>query len=110
MARFELQLLKKFYRRDLDSKTRAIIFYKLKLDDTIALLSDLEIELPPEVSVGKIQSMIADENELLEEVNDKIDALPMELPEEDVEDKAEDDEDDDAPILLELDAPGPGFG
>lgn len=82
-ARYELQVLKKVYRRDLDSRTRAEIFYKLKLNDTIKLLSDLKVELPPEVSLGKMRSMRKDEEDRLEEIEDRIDALPIETPEED---------------------------
>lgn len=83
IARYELQVLKKVYRRDFDSKSRAIVFHKLKLNQTVEFLSDLEIEMPPEVSTGKMASQIADERKLLEKVVDQIDALPAAPPEED---------------------------
>ena len=98
-ARYELQVLKKVYRRDLDSRTRAEIFYKLKLNDTIKLLSDLKVELPPEVSLGKMRSMRKDEEDRLEEIEDRIDALPIETPEED--------ENEIELEPLQLDSPGP---
>ncbi len=101
LARHELQFFKNAYRRDFDSRSRAEVFYQLKLNETIELLSDLKIELPPEVSVGKMRSMIEDERVLLEAVVDKIDALPMKLPKED----EVTDDDESAPI--ELSPPGP---
>ena len=104
-AKYELQVLKKVYRRDFDSKSRAIVFHKLKLDDTIEFLSDLEFEMPPEVSAGKMKAMIVDEQKLLEEVVDKIDALPLPSPEEDNDDGDSDDEDGENGILLA--PPGP---
>lgn len=102
VAKYELQVLKKVYRRDFDSKSRAIVFHKLKLNETIKFLSDLEFELPPEVSTGKIRSMITDEQKLLEDVIDKIDALPLATPEED-----SDDDEDDIVLDIQLSPPGP---
>ncbi len=98
LAKYELQVLKKVYRRDLDSRSRAIIFHKLKLDQTIEFLEGIQFEMPPEVSVGKMKSMIADERSRLEEVVDAIDALPIQLPEEDS---------DEGDLELEQDTPGP---
>ena len=82
-------------------------------------LSELEIEMPPEISVGKLNSLIADEEVRLEEVIEKIDELPLpeEPPEEDVdeeqegkddddEDKDKDDEDSDI-YLAPMVTPGP---
>ena len=102
VARYELQLLKKVYRRDYDSRSRAEVFYELKLNDTVDFLGEMKIEMPPEVSVGKMKSMIEDERNSLEKIVDKIDALPMELPEED-----EDDENDQDTNIIELSPPVP---
>ena len=106
VARYELEVLKKVYRLEYGSSERAKVFHELKLNKLIDVLSDLEIEMPPEVSVGKMNSMIADERKRLEKVNDEIDALPIQTPEEDTDDK---DIDEDAPIELEVefDPPGP---
>jgi hypothetical protein len=101
IALYELKLLKKVYRRDLDSRTRAGIFHKLKLNDAITLLEEVEIEMPPEVSVGKVESMIDAQRALLQAIEDKIDALPVTPPMED-SDESEDEVADDT-----LQAPGP---
>ncbi len=106
VARYELQLLKKVYRRDYDSRTRADVFHKLKLNDTVDFLGEMDVEMPPEVSVGKMKSMIEDERKSLEEIVDQIDALPMETPEED-EDENKGDEDDEDPNIIELSPPVP---
>ena len=90
LAKYELQVLKKVYRRDFDSKSRAIVFHKLKLNQTVEFLSDLEIEMPPEVSTGKMSSMISDERKVLEKIVDEIDALPVAPPEEDKDENESD--------------------
>ena len=106
IARYELEVLKKTYRRDYGSRMRAEVFHKLKLDSAIDFLSDLKIEFPPEVSIGKMNSMIRDERKRLEEVQDKIDALPFESPKEDSDE--EEPEDLDIELSpLELSPPGP---
>lgn len=106
LAKYELQVLKKVYRRDYDSRSRAIVFHKLKLDQTIEMLENLKIEMPPEVSVGKMRSMINDERERLEAIVDEIDALPIALPEEDEDTDSDSDNDDDS-VEIVLSPPGP---
>ncbi len=100
-ARRELETLKETYRRDLEPGVRAEFFHDSKLDEMIAFLAELQIEMPPEVSVGKMNSMIADERKRLEEVTDKIDAMPVESPEEDA------DEDESDNIDIEVTPPVP---
>ena len=95
-----LRDLKAFYRRDYDSRSRAIIFYEVQLAQTNEFLSGIEIEMPPEVSVGKLSAMIDDEASRLEEITDKIDARPLTTPTEDT-----DADDLDVDIVLTL--PGP---
>ena len=80
LAVYELQLLKSQYRRTLVSRDRAEIFHELNLDESIEFLESIEFELPPEVSVGKMTSMIVDQQKILSEVNDAIDALPVGSP------------------------------
>lgn len=91
--RKELKHLKEFYRRDYGIRERAKVFYTLQLDQADEFLAELEIEMPPEISVGKISSMIADEVERLEEVTDEIDAMPLAPPREDTDEDESDDED-----------------
>ena len=87
-AVYELELLKRYYRKTLPSRDRADIFYDLQLDQQVEYLNDLEFELPPEASVGKVESMILDEMATLKEVEAEIDAMPIE------EDYGEDEEDE----------------
>jgi len=107
-VRQELAAFKNSYRQSYGIKARAEVFHKLKLNETIEFLSDLEIEMPPEISVGKLSSMIADETERLEDVSDMIDELPLpdEPPEEDT-DEEEEEEDPDDFDLAEIAPPGP---
>ena len=84
---YELESLKQCYRATMPSRARAELFYALQLDEQIAHLKSLEFELPPEVSAGKVRSMIRDEQKKLKEIDAKIDAMPV--PED-----SDDDEDD----------------
>lgn len=104
IAKYELSLLMSSYRRDFDSRTRGIVFHKLKLKDAIAFLDELEIEMPPEVSVGKMDSMIQDQRALLEAVEDKIDALPIDTSDNNNDEQTPQPDDE---IALKLQAPGP---
>ncbi len=90
-AAYELRLLKKYFRNTMNSRPRAYLFYKLKLDEQIEYLEGLKFELPPEVSAGKTRSMIRDVQEQLDTVQKKIDAMPIDEDYEEDEDK--DDED-----------------
>lgn len=93
-AVYALRLLKRFYRKTMPSRTRAEIFYRLELDEQIEYLESLRFELPPEVSAGKVKSMIRDELEKLKEIEAQIDAMPIDEDEEDEDDYGDDEEDD----------------
>lgn len=93
-AAYELRLLKRYWRKTMDSRPRAELFYKLKLDEQIEYLEGLKFELPPEVSAGKARSMIRDVQEMLDAVEEKIDAMPIDEEDEDEDEDYEDDEDD----------------
>lgn len=101
-AAYELALLKRYYRRNLSSRDRAGIFYELDLDGQIEFLESLEFELPPQISVGKITSMIRGEQDRLEEIEAKIDAMPV----DDEEDDEGEGDDGDGEIELSLEGPG----
>ena len=93
LAIYELKLLKKYYRHIYPSRYRSRIFLDLDLDATIEYLEEVKIEMPPEYSVGKIRSLLNDQQKMLREVQDKIDALP-------VSESAEDDAPaPDAPVI-----------
>ena len=100
LAVYELKLLKKYYRATLRSRKRAGIFYDLELDEAIEFLQDIEFQLPPEVSTGKLTSMIRDIEKQMDEVEKQLDALPA-TPEPDEDEDEGDDEnkDDDQPEL-----------
>ena len=93
-AVYELRLLKQYYRKTMDSRPRAELFYKLELDEQIQYLEELKFELPPEVSAGKTRSMIRDVQEDLDEVQEEIDAMPIDEDDEDGEDDEDQDEDE----------------
>ena len=88
LAKSDLESLKQHYRDTLPSRQRAMLFYDLELDDAIEFLEGIEFELAPEISVGKVNSMIDDIEDQLDKVINKIDALPV-TPEPDDEDEEE---------------------
>ena len=100
-ATYELRLLKRYYRKTMNSRPRAELFYELKLDEQIAYLEGLTFELPPEVSAGKTLSMIRDEQKKLREVQEKIDAMPVN--EDDYEDEDEDEDEDEGETKTSVD-------
>ena len=73
----ELELLIRHYRRTMYSRQRAEIFFDLDLDAMLAMLREVEFLLAPEVSVGKLDSMIRDVRAEADKVEAKIDALPL---------------------------------
>ena len=93
-AAYELRLLKRYYRKTMESRPRAELFYKLKLDEQIEFLEALKFELPPEVSAGKTRSMIRDEQKKLDAVEEEIDAMPIDEDYDDEEDEDDDEEDE----------------
>ena len=76
-ARDELLRLKAYYRKTMLSRDRANLFYDLKLNEAIEFLDTIEFELAPEVSVGKLTSMIRDVEQQLKAVILEIDAIPI---------------------------------
>ena len=97
----ELDSLQHYYRSELSSYKRAQAFYTLHLDELTEFLGEIEFELAPEFSVGKMNSIIADVKEKLDEVEKKIDALPF----TDEEDSPTPDDDSDQELSLEPPSP-----
>ena len=83
LAKWELKAFKKYARKALPSYERAKLFYDLKLDQRIAFLDEISIVTAPQVSVGKLNSMISEVRAQLRAVERKIDALPFEEEEGD---------------------------
>jgi len=102
---YDLESLMNHYRTTMRSRERADLFYDMQLDQTIDYLNGMEFELPPEISVGKMDSMISSVKEQIETIEEKIDAIP-ETPEPD----DESDEDEDDSIESALRANFDGFG
>ena len=73
----ELAALRDFYRLELASYDRADAFYTLQLDEAIDFLNQITFELAPEISVGKMNSMIRDLTAKKRAVIERIDALPV---------------------------------
>lgn len=88
-AVYELELLKKHYRATLPSRDRANLFYDLQLDEAIEFLKEIKVKLAPEVSGGKVLSLIRDVKKQYDEVEKALDAMPV-TPEPDDDDTPED--------------------
>lgn len=93
-ASYDLKVLKKYYRSNMSSRPRAELFYDLQLDPMMEFIESVEFERAPEISVGKLSSMIAGKKRAIRKVTREIDALP----DEEIERPEPDDEDD--PIKL----------
>ena len=93
-AVYDLESLMKHYRKTMRSRKRANLFYDMQLDQTIDFLKGMTFELPPEISVGKMDSMISSVKDQIESIEEQIDALPAtpepdDGPEEDTDDPIE---------------------
>ena len=95
----DIDALIRRYRGTMSSRKRALLFYDLQLEPMKEYLRNLEIELAPEVSVSKVDSMIRDVQAEINEVVVKIDAMPISPGPDDDDDSPEPDEDAD---LLDL--------
>ena len=95
LALYQLRLLKRYYRSTLSSRPRAELFYDLQLDQLTEFIKSIEFARAPEISVGKLSSMIAEKKRELVAITRKIDALP---------DEEEDEDDEDGPVPDEEDA------
>ena len=103
-AIYDLQVLKKYYRATMPSRPRAELFYDLQLDPMMDFIKEVEFERAPEISVGKLSSMIAEKKRELRKVTREIDALP------DQEDTPRPDEDGDEVNLNDSASSGLGDG
>ena len=73
----DIDALIRHYRTSMPSRKRALLFYDLQLDPIKDYLKDLKIEISPEISVDKIDSMIRDVKGDIDQVVEKIDAIPI---------------------------------
>jgi hypothetical protein len=96
-AKYELQILKKYYRQNMSSRKRANLFYELQLNQAIDHLDDVKFEVAPEISVGKMTSMIKGVEQDLDAVIQEIDAMPL-TPEPDDEDETPTSDEDIEPL------------
>ena len=85
----DIDALIRHYRTSMPSRKRALLFYDLQLDQIKAYLENIEVEISPEVSVEKIDSMIRVVKDDIDQVVEKIDAIPI-APEPDEEDESND--------------------
>ena len=100
----DINALIRNYRSTMPSRKRALLFYDLQLDPMKEYLQNLQIELAPEVSVSKLDSMIRGVQEEIDVVVEKIDAMPI-IPGPDEDDSDEDDSEEQRPT-----EPGPDNG
>ena len=86
----DIDALIRNYRGTMPSRKRALLFYDLQLDPMKEYLRNIQFELAPEISVGKMESMIRDVQKEIDKVVEKIDAMPI-SPEPDDDDSDESD-------------------
>ena len=85
----DLRRLKEFYKRHLYSRARAEVYYDLKLDELIAFLEQIRFELPPDISVGKLNDRLLalkkkmDDLELQRDQLPEIEEIPSDQPQAD---------------------------
>ncbi len=72
----DLKLLKKYYRKNLYSRERALLFYDLQLDELMTFMEELEFEMPPDISVGKLTDQLNLMKKRISEVEGELDNLP----------------------------------
>ena len=99
----DIDALIRHYRGTMPSRKRALLFYDLQLDPIKEYLRDLQIELAPEVSVSKMDSMLRDVQKEIDGVVERIDAIPISPgPDEDESDDSDTPEPDDDENALSL--------
>lgn len=74
--RHELEQLRAFFAAQPYHEKKAAAYESLKLTDLEALLSEMEFELAPELSEGKVNSRINELRQQLRRVTEQIDAIP----------------------------------
>ncbi|MEM9943778.1 MAG: hypothetical protein AAF939_19605, partial [Planctomycetota bacterium] len=107
-AAYEMGVLQRYYQSSLPMSDQDQGPIDIEFDSIITFLIGLKFELPPEFSVGKMDSMLRDVRAQLQEVIAKIDALPFEESEPEAADQDEQDEspkpDDEVDERSELEA------
>ena len=99
------------YRGTLPSNERANLFFDLELDDVISHLDKIKFELAPEISVGKMDSLIRGLSAQVDAIQNEIDAMPLESEDEDEEGEIELNEGDrEIEIPFNLRSPEPDNG
>ena len=105
----DIDALIRHYRTKLPNRKRALLFYDLQLDSIKSHLENLKIEVAPQVSVGKLDSMLRDVQADIDKVVEEIDAVPVPPgPNKEDEDEDEDPskpESDDSDAGLSLSGP-----
>ena len=99
----DIDALIRHYRGTMPSRKRALLFYDLQLDPLKEYLRNLKIELAPEVSVSKVDSMIRDVQAEIDEVVVQIDAMPISPgPDDDDSEELDSPEPDKGTDMLDL--------
>lgn len=94
VLQFDLEQFREFSAAQPYREQRATAMESLKLHELDQLLADMQFELAPEVSEGKILSALREQQEKLKAVTAKIDAMPApeeENPEPESEEEGESD-------------------
>jgi len=73
----ELGMFKIYYQQEYSAEETSAAFAALQIDEATELLSSVKIEFAPEVSVGKMDSMLRDIKQQRDDVIRAIDALPF---------------------------------
>lgn len=81
----EIEFLKRHYSRTMPSRERAELFHDLQIDQMLEAIKSTEFEMAPEVSVGKMDSMIREVKQKMDAIEVKLDALPFDPTPEDTD-------------------------
>ncbi len=79
----ELEMFQIYFHQEYSSEEQLAAFDALKIEEAMEILLSVKIEFAPEVSVGKMDSMLRDIKQERDEVIRAIDALPFDNPKND---------------------------
>ncbi len=81
-AVFRLEMLRRYYKQNINSRERALLFYDLKLNETIQTLRDMKFETTParnaktiELEIETLQGEITNVENQLEKLNQQLDKI-----------------------------------
>ena len=74
-AIYEVKMLKRYYKKSLSSRPRALLYYEIKPEELVEYLQSIDFELPPERGREQIQAAIESVEKQIEAIEIQIDML-----------------------------------